>query len=158
MHTRDDNQILLALLNHGIDFVIIGAHAVNFHGYIRLTEDLDLVWLRSQPAEKNLLAALKEIGAEFISETIDPATGIERSFPVTPPYIESTHLMMLVTRLGFLDLFDYVPALPGEQVSTLFSSSIESNGFRYASLDWLRRMKAAAGRSKDLLDLEMLPE
>jgi len=85
MDTRDDNQILLALRNHGIEFVIIGAHAVNFHGYVRLTEDIDVVWVRSQTAEQNLLAALKEIGAQYISETIDPATGIERSSPVTSP-------------------------------------------------------------------------
>ncbi len=32
------------------------------------------------------------------------------------------------------------------------------HGVRFVSLDWLRRMKQAAGRPKDLLDLENLPE
>jgi hypothetical protein len=35
---------------------------------------------------------------------------------------------------------------------------VQLDGVRFASLEWLRRMKQAAGRPKDLLDLENLPE
>ncbi|MFN5756186.1 MAG: hypothetical protein ACK54F_07205 [Planctomycetia bacterium] len=54
-------------------------------------------------------------------------------------------------------LFDYVPGYPVESVATLFESSREVEGIRFVSLGWLRRLKAAAGRPKDLLDLENLP-
>jgi hypothetical protein len=154
----DELKILDALRRHGVPFVIVGGHAVNFHGYGRATEDTDVVWLRSPESEAALLRCLTEIDARYIGNEIDPSTGIERTYPVNLPFIQSHHLMMLFTKYGFLDLFDYVPGMPNEDMTKLAATSIESNGMRYASLDWLRRMKTAAGRSKDRLDLENLPE
>ena len=58
---------------------------------------------------------------------------------------------------AILDLFDYIPGLPSADVQELFRTSIECEGFRFASLDWLRQMKRAAARTKDQLDLENLP-
>jgi len=65
--------------------------------------------------------------------------------------------MMLCTTAGFLDLFDYVPGLPDTPVTVVLDSAIDLDGVRFASLPWLRRMKEAAGRPKDLLDLTNLP-
>jgi hypothetical protein len=155
---QGERDIFAALRRHAVPFVIIGGHAVNFHGYTRATEDADVVWLRSAAAEQALLAALSEIGAQYIGADIDPSTGIERTYPVTLPFIKSSRLMMLVTRAGFLDLFDYIPGLPGEDVEQVMQSSVEDDGLRYASLEWMRRMKQAAGRPRDRLDLENLPE
>jgi hypothetical protein len=42
-------------------------------------------------------------------------------------------------------------------VATIWETALQIDGVRFASLDWLRRMKQAAGRPKDLLDLENLP-
>jgi hypothetical protein len=64
--------------------------------------------------------------------------------------------MMLVTDYGFLDVFDYVPGCPGADPRELLEQSVEHDGLRYASLDWLRRMKSAAGRPQDVADLEKL--
>lgn len=151
-------EIFDALRRHKVPFVVIGGHAVNFHGYGRLTEDTDVVWLRSPQTEQSLLLALSEIEAQYIGSEIDPHTRLERTYPVTLPFIGSNHLMMLLTRHGFLDLFDHIPGLPAEEVRQLFESSVEVEQICYASLGWLRRMKTAAGRSKDALDLENLPE
>jgi hypothetical protein len=38
------------------------------------------------------------------------------------------------------------------------AETLEVDGLRFPSLSWLRRMKRMAGRPKDLLDLENLPE
>jgi hypothetical protein len=152
-----DFRVFEFLARHGVPFLVIGGHAVSFHGYVRATEDTDIVWMRSPKAEKGLLAALEELNAEFIGREIDPETGIERTYPVTASFIRSQSLMMLCTTAGFLDLFDYVPGYPGEAVASLFESSREVEGIRFVSLEWLRRLKAAAGRPKDLLDLENLP-
>ena len=146
------------LRRHKVPFVVIGGYAVNFHGYVRTTEDADVVWLRSAQNERSLLLALTELEAQYIGSEIDPHTRLERTYPVTLPFIRSNPLMMLLTRHGFLDLFDYIPGLPEEGVPELFESSIEVEKIRYASLPWLRRMKTASGRTKDALDLENLPE
>ncbi|MFM7041601.1 MAG: hypothetical protein ACKO35_05380 [Planctomycetaceae bacterium] len=39
----------------------------------------------------------------------------------------------------------------------MWETSIDLDGVRFASLEWLRKLKQAAGRPKDLLDLEQLP-
>jgi hypothetical protein len=144
------------LKRHGVPFVIVGGHAVYMHGYQRDTEDADAVWLRSPASEVALLAALNELAAGYIGRDIDPATRIERVYPVSLAYIVANHLMMLVTTAGFLDLFDYVPGHPAVDVNEILHSAIDVNGYKVVSVRWLRRMKEAAARPKDLVDLEHL--
>ena len=56
MPNIDDLLTVFQLLARaGVPFVIIGGHAVNFHGYVRATEDADLVFQRSSAAEAALL-------------------------------------------------------------------------------------------------------
>jgi hypothetical protein len=153
-----DLELLDALTRHRVPFVVIGGHAVTAHGYVRATEDVDVVWLRSPESEENLFRALTELDAKYIGDEIDPATSIEREHPVTLAWLKASHLMMLTTKLGFLDLFDYVPALPGEDVGQLIANAMPVGNLRFVSLDALRRMKRASGRTKDLLDLDHLPE
>ena len=150
-------RVFEVLRRHDVPFVVVGGHAVTFHGFIRATEDTDVLWIRSPAAEESLLNALEEIAAEYIGNEIDPATGIERTHPVTASFVRAERLMMLCTTVGFLDLFDYVPGYPAVPVATVWETGVELDGIRFASLEWLRKLKQAAGRPKDLLDLENLP-
>jgi hypothetical protein len=145
------------LAGAGVPFVIIGGHAVTIHGYVRTTEDADLIFQRTPAAETALLSALQSIHACWISDERDPATGVERLIPVSPAYVRGEHLMMLTTDLGFLDLFDYIPGFPETPVSEIFADCVEVENLRFVSLQWLRKLKRAAGRHKDLDDLEHLP-
>jgi hypothetical protein len=158
MDSGNPFQLIDILHFHNVPLVIIGGHAVTFHGYVRATEDMDIVFQRSENAERALLRALTEVNAHWIGDEIDPETGIERIHAVTIQYIQRTHLMMLVTDGGFLDIFDYIPGFPGEAVKELFDSAVEQGSHRYVSLKWLRKMKAAVSRPKDQIDLENLPE
>ena len=151
-------QLIDILSKHNVPFVIIGGHAVTFHGYVRATEDTDIVYLRSAESEEFLLQALADVHAHWIGDEIDPETGIEQTHPATIEYIQCTHLMMLVTDFGFLDIFDYIPGFPGEAVERLFATAVDQGSHRYVSLEWLRKMKSAASRPKDQLDLDNLPE
>lgn len=157
MESGDPFRLIDILIKHDVPFVIIGGHAVAHHGYVRATEDADVVFLRSADAEAALYNALVELNARWIGNEIDPETGIEYTYPVSPEYIRGTHLMMLLTDAGFLDIFDFIPGHPNDPVDELFASSNESGGRRFVSLQWLRRMKQAAGRRKDRLDLDNLP-
>lgn len=58
----------------------------------------------------------------------------EKTYPVTLAFIQASRLMMLWTRRGFLDLFDYVPGFPQEDPATLLAGSIEGGDLRYVSL------------------------
>lgn len=46
---------------HNVPLVVIGGYAVAFHGYLRATEDVDIVFIRSDSSEIALLKALQEI-------------------------------------------------------------------------------------------------
>ena len=157
MECGDPFHLLDVLSSHNVPFVIIGGHAVTYHGFVRATEDTDVVFRRTPESELSLLAALAEVHARWIGDEIDPDTGIERTFPVSLPYIRGSRLMMLVTDFGFLDLFDYIPGCPDEPIEQLFDTAVPHGRYHYASLRWLRAMKMAANRRKDLIDLENLP-
>lgn len=145
------------LVDHEVPAVIIGGHAVNFHGYLRATEDVDIIFVRTVERESALVKALESVNAFWIGDKIDPVSGLEETFPVTESFVKSNRLMMLGTDHGYLDLFDHVPGLPEVSATTLVAESVLGNGRRYASLKWLRRMKQASARPIDLNDLEMLP-
>ncbi len=158
MESGDPFLLFDALSSHEVPFVIIGGHAVTFHGFVRATEDTDIVFWRTPESELSLLAALASVNAQWIGNEIDPDTGIERTHGVSLAYIRGSRLMMLVTDFGFLDVFDYIPGHLDLSVEQLFETAIEHGGYRYAALRWLRAMKLAANRAKDQMDLENLPE
>ena len=151
-------DLLNSLARSGVPFVIIGGHAVNFHGYVRTTEDIDIVFQRTAASETALINHLQSIHACWISNERDPATGIERLVPVSPAYLRTQHLMMLWTDLGFLDIYDFIPGFPDTPVQELFDDAVALGELRFVSLAWLRKLKRTANRHKDLDDLEHLPE
>ena len=150
-------QLIDVFLKHNVPVVIIGGHAVTYHGFVRATEDVDVVFLRTAHSEVALLAALTELNAHWIGNEIDSSTGLERIFPVSLSYVRASRLMMLTTDLGYLDIFDFIPGFPNHLVSELFDLAVETDGRKFASLAWLRKMKAATWRAKDQLYLENLP-
>ena len=150
-------EILEVLARADVPLVVIGGYAVNFHGYVRTTEDADVIFLRTPESEARLLKALQSVNACWISEELDPRTGLERLVPVSASYLAANHLMMLSTDAGFLDLYDHVPGFPETPPSELFSDSVALGKLRFVSLRWLRKLKERAARHKDLDDLENLP-
>ena len=158
MDLSEPLKIFDVLVEYKIPFVIIGGHAVNFHGYIRTTEDADIVFERTPETEARLQKALKSVRAGWISDTIDPKTGFEKIVPISISYIRSNHLMMLSTDVGFLDVFDYIPGFPEKPVREIFKDSKKAGPYRFVSLKWLKRIKEKSGRHKDLDDLENLKE
>src|SRR5688500_8097085 len=108
MESGDPFRLIDVLTKHDVPFVIIGGHAVTYHGFVRATEDTDIVVRRTPESDQALFAALNEMNAQWIGDEIDPATGVERTFPVSLDYIQACRLMMLITDFGFLDIFDFI--------------------------------------------------
>ena len=57
-------QLLGALRDHDVDFVVIGGVALAPHGYIRATKDLDIVPAPTSRNLSRLAAALRALEAE----------------------------------------------------------------------------------------------
>lgn len=148
----DLRGLLSALVEHGVDFVVIGGVAVIAHGYVRATEDLDVV---PDPARENLdrlLGALRAMDARLLRGT-KPLTAHWRR-------VEREMSISLVTRFGQLDAVQRLPSvLP---YSTLASDAVDTSllgvEVRVCSLEALRDMKRRAGRPQDIADLDGLPD
>jgi len=62
----DFKELLSAFNAHRVDYLVVGAHALAAHGYVRATGDLD-VWVRPEAANaKRVLDALRAFGAKFV--------------------------------------------------------------------------------------------
>jgi len=55
-------ELLASLTAHGAEFLVAGGHAVAFHGYPRLTEDLDLFVRADALNAERIMAALNAFG------------------------------------------------------------------------------------------------
>ena len=61
---NQDFRDLLAEFNaHGVEYIVVGAHALAAHGHVRATKDLD-VWVRPDRSNASrVIAALQAFGA-----------------------------------------------------------------------------------------------
>lgn len=158
MFAPDD--LIAALTVGGVEFVLIGGLAVGAHGFPRATKDVDIV---PAPGEANLgrLAdVLRELDAShFGTEDFDPS---EFPFdPLQPGDLREGGNFVVATRLGRLDIMQWVPGIPGELAfehlaRAAVETSLGGRPVRVCSREDLIAMKRAAGRPQDLLDLEQL--
>jgi hypothetical protein len=59
----DFKDLLSAFNAHRVEYLVVGAHALAAHGYVRATGDMD-VWIRPEAANaKRVIDALREFGA-----------------------------------------------------------------------------------------------
>jgi predicted nucleotidyltransferase len=142
----DDFKEFLRLLNaNRVDYLLVGGYAVGLHGYPRATVDMDL-WVRAAPVNaERVLQSLREFG--FDAPVLVPKLFIDpRSivrFGVPPFRIE------LMTSI---DGVEYDPCRTRAVMVDLDGVPVP-----VISLDDLKINKRAAGRHKDLADLENLP-
>jgi predicted nucleotidyltransferase len=138
-----DTESLLKLLNaHNVEFVIIGATAFPVHGYARATLDIDL-FIRPEPENaRGTLKALKEFGydvADLSGEDLLSKKVLIRQYLVET------------------DIHPFVQGATFDQVwKNRVSGAYGNEKVYYASLDDLIAMKKAAGRPKDMEDLNVL--
>lgn len=138
-------RTFLSLLeHHDAEYILIGGYAVNFHGYVRYTGDLDVFVSASETNAACVARALNDFGfAQVTPEMISTPSSMVR-MGVPPTKLEVTN---------FIDGVDFDECYRERLRSTV--AGLEVN---VISLSKLRKNKRASGRLKDLADLEQLPE
>jgi hypothetical protein len=147
-------EILETLSAFGVEFVIVGGVAVQAHGYLRGTGDLDVIPRPSSLNLSRLAEALADLGSEVWRAT-RPVN------PTDPNLLKGAPLVPLVTRFGRLDLhnIEQTPGAPASYDHLAGRALVVDVGGRevaVAGVDDLIRMKRAAGRDQDLLDIAAL--
>ncbi len=142
----DFAKLLQLLSDRGVEFIIVGGAAAIVHGSSRLTQDLDVVYRRSQENIARLANALEKQNPYL------------RGAPPGLPFqwSEATIRMglnfTLQTNLGDLDLLGEVTG--GGNYEDLVDRAFEMEVFGVRclclNLETLIHVKRAAGRPKDL--------
>ena len=150
----DPEAILRVLAEHRVEFVVIGGVAVQTHGYIRATQDLDII---PRPDLANLIR-LGEALAELRARSHRTARPVD----ITDPHIlKRAALVPLITVYGRLDVMN-IDSTAGTPVgySELRGRALEVDlgpmEVTVVGLDDLIRMKKAAGREQDRFDIAAL--
>ena len=140
----DYKEFLKLLESNHVEYLLIGGYAVGIYGYVRATNDLD-VWVRmSVNNAANLERALKDFGFAAAEAATFLVSGNVIRMGVPPIRIK------------------ILTAISGADFDTCFAErrlfDLEGIAVPVISLARLRQNKEAAGRAKDLADLESLPE
>lgn len=142
---RDFRDFLQALLGREVKFVLVGAFAVIHQGFVRTTGDMD-VWV--YPEDENarrVIAALADFGFSSL--------GLKASD------IMSGHVIQLGRPPVRIDI---LTALSGVTSAEIWKGRVRGRldglSVSFLGLATLRKNKRAAGRAKDLADLEGLGE
>jgi hypothetical protein len=143
---QDFLDVLRALHDADVEFLIVGAHAMALHGVPRATGDLDLL---VRPSERNagrVLAALRAFGAPLDAHGVTRAdfatTGTVYQIGLPPRRID------LLTAISGVD-FD-------EAWASREEIEIEETKMSFLSRESLIKNKRATGRDKDLVDVRLL--
>lgn len=146
------DEILRRLVERGVDFVVIGGIAAVLHGSPRNTFDLDICFGADDANLAALGDVLTALGARL--------KGVDEDVPFVPDVrtLRQVELLTLVTSLGELDVLARPPGAPPYRELRQNADRYDLGGFNVsvASIDDLIAMKQAAGRAKDLLDVEEL--
>lgn len=141
----DLNEFLKLLNAHGVEYLLIGGYAVNYYGYARATQDMD-IWIAVNPENaERVVATLKEFG--FDSPQLTPGLFLDQDRIIrmgTPPM-----RLEITTRISGVNFQDCFPNRVVEEFDGVPVNLI--------SLKDLKKNKKASGRHKDLNDLENLP-
>lgn len=143
-------DLLRALEEAAVEYVLIGATAMGFHGVVRATEDVDML-VRAEPDNiERLRAALRAAFANDPTVEEIRAEDLLGDYPAVRYYPPSGDLYLdVMTRLGEMASFDSVEAEIKE---------IEGVRVRVATPAALHRLKRGTVRAIDRQDAAALRE
>lgn len=149
----DAEVILRTLFDHGVDYVLVGGLAVQTHGHVRTTIDVDVIPARSPANLERLAAALTELGATVVNPGAEGTAITARMLP-------RATLRQFATRHGAIDVLRDAPGAPAYDALRQRALNIRLGDLRLAvaGRDDLISMKRASGRPVDLDDLAALTE
>jgi hypothetical protein len=152
----DPVRIFEALQRHGVEYLTIGGVAVNAHGHVRNTRDVDILIEWTAENMGRLAVALDDLDAKLFGVDAD-LLDID---PRDPEDLLRGSNFTLRTAAGGLDLFD-PSEIPGgrpyeEMRPRAVEAVVQGIGIRAVGFDDLIRLKRASGRDRDLEDVATL--
>ncbi|MBX3234725.1 MAG: hypothetical protein KF814_01115 [Nitrospiraceae bacterium] len=151
--------IVRALNEAGVRYLVAGGLAVNAHGYLRFTKDADFVIQLIPDNVKRAFASLQTLGYKPLA----PVTAEQFADQATREgWIRDKNMQVLQLwsdrhRDTSIDIFVQEPfPFEDEYANALIKPLYGAIEVRFVSIPTLIKMKEAAGREQDRIDIEHL--
>lgn len=148
---------LRTLVEHGVDFIVVGGVAAGLLGSPMVTFDVDICYARDDQNLERLASALQALHARL--------RGVDDDVPflLDAQTLKAGDCFTFVTDAGPLDILGTPSGSNGYEEMVGAATEMNVGGFsvKVVSIDDLIRMKRAAGRPKDqraIPELEALRE
>ena len=145
MNIQQDFEEFLKLLNgKRVEYLIVGGYAVAFHGFVRATKDMDILFHNTPQNIRRLMLALNGFG--FPTDNLSDVAFSEHG---------------KIIRMGVAPvMIELINAISGVSFKTAWKNRAKgkygTTTVHYLSRPDLLRNKKASGRPRDLLDVEEL--
>src|SRR4029453_6026749 len=142
--SKDWREFLELLNSRGVDYVIVGAQSLAFHGRPRYTGDLDILVRPTWNNAQQLLEVLNRFGFA------------QAGFKKTD-FVEPEQMIQLGRAPRRIDLLTSISGVPTDEAfASKVSATIDGIPVFILGKEVLIRKNRAVGRSQDLADLESL--
>ena len=142
---QDFKEFLNLLRVNRVEYLLIGAYAVGYHGYPRATRDLD-IWIEASPDNAaRVLSTLDQFGF--------------RTPEVTPELIlKPKSLLRMGEEPVRIEILNWASGVNFKECyAARIVDHLDGVEVNFISFEDLKTNKKASGRLKDLADLENLP-
>lgn len=149
----DAERIFAALAAHGVEYVVVGGVAVQAHGHVRMTNDVDLIPAPDRKNIERLALALNDLQARVLNP------GAEH-LSIDAQMLPRAALWQLATRHGDIDVLHEAPGAArfADLRGRALVISLAGTPIPIAGRDDLISMKRASGRPVDIADIAALTE
>jgi hypothetical protein len=141
---KDWKEFLVLLNSQGAEYVVVGAFALAFHSEPRFTGDLDLLVRRTPDNAQRVIDTLRAFGFASLDIT-------------TEDLLSEGRVIQLGIRPNRIDLLNFLTGVDTEIVwQKRIPGELDGVPLFYIDLESFQVNKLAAGRDKDLEDLQRL--
>jgi hypothetical protein len=141
---KDLREFIALLLSRSVDFVVIGGHAVAFHGYPRLTDDLDILVRPTPENAQRLIEALRTFGFGDIGLSADD-------------FLAADTVIQLGRAPNRIDLLTEIYGVTVDEIwQTKVPALLDGLPVTMIGRDALIRNKRATARPQDLVDADKI--
>lgn len=139
-------QLLKCLLNHKVNFILVGGYAVVYYGYKRTTGDMDL-WI--EPNNKNKLQLLKALKTfEFNEDDINHISSMDFTKHVAFHFWEEPERVDCIT---YISNVNFEEAFKAKIIAEIEDFKVPIIQYKH-----LIQSKITSDRLKDRADVEEL--
>ena len=141
---KDLREFIECLNAENVEYVIVGAHALAYHGHPRYTGDLDVLLRPSQGNAERVLSALSTFGFADMEISVDDLLALD-------------HVVQLGVSPNRIDLVVSLDGLTFDEVwEGRISTKLDGLPLNVISREHLKINKLAVGRPQDLADVDAL--